>query len=48
MTNMKTSVINSETLVEMYPDRFTGLSKFTDKETLHLKSDAVPVVHAPR
>jgi hypothetical protein len=41
MTN-ETPIINSEILVELYPERFT------DKATLHLKSDAVPVVHAPR
>ena len=31
-----------------YSDLFTGLGKFKQTHTLHLRDDAVPVVHAPR
>ena len=41
--------INScEDLIKAYPDRFEGIGKFPGTYHIHLKEDAIPVVHPPR
>ena len=44
----QTNIKDTQSLVAMYPDRFTGLRKFPHQAALKLREDAVPVVHSPR
>ena len=48
--DMKTlKPINScDDLIKVYPDCFEGIGKFPGTYHIHLKEDAMPVVHAPR
>ena len=47
MKNLKP--INScEDLIKAYPDCFEGIGKFQGTYHIHLKEDAIPVVHAPK
>ena len=39
---------NTEELVNLYPDRFTGIGKFKDKYHIDLRPNVKPVVHPPR
>lgn len=41
-------IMDSQDLIAMYPDRFSGLGRFPREVKLELKDDTVPVVHAPR
>ena len=44
----KLKPINScEDLIKAYPDHFEGIGKFPGTYHMHLKEDAIPVVHAP-
>ena len=46
---MKLGPINSrDDLIKAYPDRFEGIGKFPGTYHIHLKEDAIPVVHPPR
>ena len=45
----KLGPINSrEDLIKVYPDHFEGIGKFPGTYHMHLKEDAIPVVHPPR
>ena len=45
----KLGPINSrEDLIKAYPDRFEGIGKFPGTYHIHLKEDAITVVHPPR
>ena len=46
-TNAK-PITDTSTLVNTYPDRFTGIGKFPGKFHIDVKPDVTPVVNAPR
>ena len=41
-------IVNKETVLSLYPDRFSGIGKFPGEFHITLKEDAEPVVHATR
>ena len=43
-----TRIVNKETVLALYPDRFSGIGKFPGEFHVTLKEEAEPVVHATR
>ena len=49
LQDMKPSPLNTkEDLIKAYPDRFEGIGRFPGTYHITLRSDAKPVIHAPR